>query len=168
MTPAQTDPSAPAPSAVDDRLIDRRSGEGAVRRAAQLVLNRSTEGGEKQVRRRSRRGRTTPILVGNGLQFHYAVGALLVVALLASAFRDRIWKMMPHPAPVVQGALKPGVGTVPPAPRFHMPSWFHIEIPFILIGFLVWLYLTPGVWDRVALAIGLRKDKERRSRKRHG
>jgi hypothetical protein len=47
------------------------------------------------------------------------------------------------------------------------PWWFHVEIPALLIGFAIWLYLTPGVWDSLKSSLGLQKNKERRSRKRH-
>lgn len=152
-----------------NRLPDQtRSGEESVRRLAEEVLNRSAEGG-KRVRRRSRRTRTTPILAGTGLQFHYGVGVMMLLTLILVIFNSQIskavWKLLhpPAPPPVPGAGGAPGVA-VPAGPA---PWWFHVEIPALLIGFAVWLYLTPGVWDSLKTSLGLKKDKERRSRKRH-
>ena len=157
-TPDDTTPNTP--------FVGRRSGEEAVRRAAQVVANRSSrrESTEKQTRRRSRRTRTTPLLTGTGLQFHYAVGILLLFTLVIVAFSDKItkklWDVL-HPAAPV---LPAGVVAGPAAPA---PWWFRSEVPVLLFGFAIWLYLTPGVWDRFKLAIGLKKSDERLSRSRH-
>ncbi len=148
-------------------LLSRRSGEESVRRVAQSVINRSPEGGDNKVRRRSRRARHTPILAGSGLQFHYGVGILLFFALIFVIFRDKIsknlWAVMHPPHPVAPVGSVQGVA-VPVGPA---PWWFHVEIPALLIGLAIWLYLTPGIWDSIKVAIGLRKDKERRARRRH-
>lgn len=147
-----------------------RSGEDAVRRAAGVVVNRSMESNkDKRVRRRSRRTRSTPILAGTGLQFHYGVGLLMIFTLILVIFNEQIskavWRIMHPPAPPpVPGAVAVPAVAVPAGPA---PWWFHVEIPALLIGFGVWLYLTPGVWDSLKSSLGLRKDRERRSRKRH-
>ncbi|MBC8137799.1 MAG: hypothetical protein H8F28_18110 [Fibrella sp.] len=145
-----------------------RSGEDAVRRAAEAVVNRSAQsGGEKRVRRRSRRTRSTPILAGTGLQFHYGVGLLMIFTLILVIFNEQIskaaWKILHPPAP----PPVPGAGAGVVVPSGPAPWWFHVEIPALLIGFGIWLYLTPGVWDSFKSSLGLHKDKERRSRKRH-
>lgn len=141
------------------------SGEDAVRRAAQTVVNRSAEsGGGKRVRRRSRRIRATPMLAGTRLQFHYGVGLLMLFTLLLVIFNEQIsktvWKILHPPAP----PPVPGAVVIPSGPA---PWWFHVEIPALLIGFAIWLYLTPGVWDSLKDSLGLHKDKDRRSRRRH-
>ena len=144
-----------------------RSGEEAVRRAAEAVVNRSKEGGDKRVRRRSRRTRHTPILAGTGLQFHYGVGILMFFTLILVIFHEQIskaaWKILHPPAP----PPVPGTGPSVAVPAGPAPWWFHVEIPALIIGFGIWLYLTPGVWDSFKTSMGLNKDKERRSRKRH-
>jgi Na+-transporting methylmalonyl-CoA/oxaloacetate decarboxylase gamma subunit len=150
------------------RSEQTRSGEDAVRRAAEVVVNRSAEGGDKRVRRRSRRTRSTPILAGTGLQFHYGVGLLMLFTLILVIFNEQIskavWKILHPPAPPpVPGAA----GAGPVVPDGPAPWWFHVEIPALLVGFAIWLYLTPGVWDSLKSSLGLQKNKERRSRKRH-
>lgn len=147
------------------------SGEDAVRRAAQTVVNRSAESGsEKRVRRRSRRNRATPILAGTGLQFHYGVGLLMLFTLLLVIFNEQIsktvWKILHPPAPPPPPAGVGGAAAVV-VPEGPAPWWFHVEIPALLIGFAIWLYLTPGVWDSFKASLGLHKDKDRRSRRRH-
>ncbi len=152
------------------RLEQTRSGEDAVQRAARAVVNRTMEeGNDKRVRRRSRRTRRTPILAGTGLQFHYGVGLLMIFTLILVIFNEQIskavWKVLHPPAP----PPVPGTGAVPGVvvPEGPAPWWFHVEIPALLIGFAIWLYLTPGVWDSLKASLGLHKEKERRSRKRH-
>lgn len=145
-----------------------RSGEDAVRRAAEAVVNRSKDAGnDKRVRRRSRRIRSTPILAGTGLQFHYGVGVLIFFTLILVIFNEQIskvaWKILHPPAP----PPVPGAGPAVVVPAGPAPWWFHVEIPALLIGFGIWLYLTPGVWDSFKSSLGLHKERERRSRKRH-
>lgn len=161
-------PLQPSSDAVTtDTFVLRRSGEEAVRRAAEAVNERraahksTTESGaDKRSRRRSRRARTTPLLTGGGLHFHYLVGAMLLVTLILVAFSDRITKKLwdfLHPVLPV-GAV---VGPVEPA-----PWWFRTEVPVLFVGFVIWLYLMPGIADKIKTALGLRKDKERLSRRR--
>lgn len=150
-----------------DTFVGRRSGEDAVRRAAQVISSRSrtsTSGeGSDKTRRRSRRTRSTPLLAGGGLQFHYAVGILLLFTLLVVAFSEKIGKKLwaifhPVAPPLAPGAV--------PGPILPAPWWFRAEIPVLIIGFGIWLYLTPGLWDRFKNAVGLDKDEKRLSRKR--
>lgn len=166
MTETQFSPDS---EATPDTFVGRRSGEEAVRRAAQVISSRSRasssgDSAEKRTRRRSRRARSTPLLAGTGLQFHYAVGILLLVSVLLIAFGERInkklWVVFHPPVPIAI----PGQVAVPSGPA---PWWLRAEIPVLLIGFAIWLYLTPGLWDKVKNAVGLNKDEKRLSRKRH-
>jgi hypothetical protein len=144
-----------------DSLADRHSGEDAVRRAASVVINRgssSINAEGKRVRRRSRRRRQIPILNAVGLKFHYVAGIMLSIAIVFVFFSEKIsmkiWRFF-HAAP------PPGAVVGPP------PWWFRVELPALLIGLCIWLYLTPGFSERLQKLFGLRKDRERRSRRRH-
>jgi len=156
--------------ATPDTFVRRRSGEEAVRRAAQVIASRnnrtnvSGESGEKRTRRRSRRARSTPLLAGTGLQFHYAVGILLVFTLIVVAFSDKLGKKIWEHFHPIAAPLAPGQVAAPALPA---PWWFRAEVPVLILGFAIWLYLTPGLWDRFKNAVGLNKDEKRLSRKRH-
>ena len=133
----------------------------ATKQGNSFIVNQSSENGQRRrVRRHSRRKRSTSLLSNSGLNFHYLVGALLFVTLFIVIYSNKISKKIwaiSHP--VVAPAAKAGAAV--------SGRWFHVELLALAIGIIVWLYLLPGFADRVLSAIGLVKEKDYHSRRRH-
>ena len=121
-------------------MVGSTSGEDAVRNAASVIVNRTKEEGQegtRKVRRRSKRTPRAPLISGTSLTFHYMVGILLIFAILlvyaGEPLSKQITAMLARPAP--------GHAVGPVVKQW----WQHAQIPALVLGFLVWLYLTPGL-----------------------
>ena len=136
------------------------SKEEAVPSDNSRIVNQSGENGtSKRVRHRSRRRRSTSLLSNSGLNFHYAVGFLLIVTLVIVIFSNKISKKiwaMSHPI----------TGTIAKGPHASV-LWFRVELLAVFLGIVIWLYLLPGFADRFLAAFGLVKERDHSSRRRH-